>query len=120
MEKKSCQKRKRSHKKKSPNWCLYIKLDRNDIFCKRIYFRAFDGGVAKDKALSKLQGFLCQLALRRNTPVDVLLKRSFDGGRIRDKKAPKYVLRQRSMFSSKILATQRSSAIFTIVKKEEK
>jgi hypothetical protein len=97
--------------KKSP-WCLYIKLNGDDDFCKRIFFGASYGGSAKAKALPKLQGFLYEMEEPRKCfAVEALLRRVSQNGQ-NDHYAPEYILRERYRFRTALLATHRPAAVF--------
>jgi hypothetical protein len=98
---------RRNTRKLCPSWGLFVKIDGDNEILKR-YFGAYGGGMAKSKALPKLQGLLLGLNLDGSPPVDAILKRVDKGG----KGAPAYGLRERYSFCMNILSTRRPSRVF--------
>jgi len=93
------------------SWGLYVRLNGDEEFCKRIFFRAFGEKSAKAKALPKLQGFLTQLQSEEGNVINVwaLLKCvSLNGNGYH----PVYVLRQRYLYFRSIVSTRYPARVF--------
>lgn len=103
-----------------PSWCLQVEVhdgEGTDIFSREIYFGAFNGGVAKAKAMPKLQSFaaLARSALEtmRGSRIKASLEKVPENGH-GNGQAPSYMLRERYTYFDSLISAKRPSNVFKV------
>ena len=120
MRRNRCSLPRKNLKKRPPSWQADIMVGEgrdHEEFEHRIYLGAYNGGMAKKKALPKIQTFLEQsLQGYVGSPrVHVLLKKiSVNGGN----GAPSYVLREGYSHFKRIISTHKPSRVFKVANGE--
>jgi hypothetical protein len=103
--------------KQRPSWRAVIVISGNGNgfkgFDHKIYFGAFNGGEAKNKALPKIQRFLDVVLwnVKGSPKVDVLLEKVSKNGNGTGG-VPSYVLRANYSYSQSLIGAKRPSQVF--------